>query len=431
MKAPAHLQAQMQAWFPADVLARLREAGAVAAELGYSLYLIGGSIRDLLLERDFVWDVDLVSETYGVHHLAQALQQRWGGTLQTFPRYGTAKLRLEPLELDFATARTEHYAHPGAKPDVSYSNLEEDLIRRDFTINAMAVGLQPQQFGALIDPFRGWQDLQDRALRTLHERKFLEDPVRCWRAARMAQMLGFEIEPWTAELIQAAMASGSFDYFFSARMRRELDKLFDKPEPLPYLRRLHQLEVLRCLDPRLDWPGLEARLAAVPASAGLFEAEVESVYLILLVEALSPAGHERVLPALELTRPQLQAWQSMHKILHIPDDWDELRPSQIYQRLEKLPPAAIWALLAAAGPALGRAVSDFWSATRFVRPAVSGTIIKEWLPPGPHIREILQRVLFARLDGLITTPEQEFALARELADRIDQGGQQPDRQVGE
>ena len=426
MTAPAHLQAQLQAWFPPAVLARLREAGQVAAELGYSLYLIGGGVRDMLLERPFEWDIDLVSETYGVQRLALALQQRWGGQLQRFEQYGTAKLRLgeaeAPLEFDFATARTEHYAYPGANPDVSFSSLEDDLIRRDFSINAMAVGLLPHQFGALIDPFGGWRDLQTRSLRALHARKFLEDPVRGWRAARMSLMPGFVIETQTQVWLLEVMQAGTFDYFFSARMRRELHKLLDKPDPLPYLRQVQSLAVLRCLDPALDWPALEAFLQAMPALAADFgEADAKSVCLLGLLAALSPSAHAQTLAGLELTRPQQQAWQAWQQLGSEPVDWAQLRPSQIHARLRSVPAEALWAICAAApGSALAVAVLAYWRTLRFIRPGVSGTIIKEWLPPGPQIRRILDALLVAQLDGLIESEEQALAWARRLADEVGQ-----------
>lgn len=426
MNAPVHLQRELSAWLPPDVLSYLHEAGELAGQKGYSLYLIGGGVRDMLLGRPFDWDVDLVSETYGVERLAAMLQQRWGGLLQSFERYGTAKLRLEAkdhqpeqpaLELDFATARTEHYAYHGANPEVSFSSLEADLIRRDFTINAMAIGLLPHQFGALIDPFNGWQDLQSRTLRSLHELKFLEDPVRCWRAARMAQMLGFTLEPETHRLVLEAMNSGSFDGFFTARMRRELSKVLTKPEPIVYYEQLQALHVWRCLDPELDTEHLLGFVRSMPQWQEYFpQADAETVYLLGLLLNMSPEARERQSNALELSKQQLAAWAALDALERA--DWPAT-PSLAYQRLQSLPAEALWACLAAgAEKSLEQAILAYWMTWRLIRPGVSGTIIKEWIPPGPHIRRILQTILFARLDGLIETPEQELALARRLADEV-------------
>lgn len=424
IRPPAHLQAELAAWLPPRAYQHLRQAGELAADKGYSLYLIGGCVRDLLLNRPFDWDLDLVSETYGVERLAGMLQQRWGGLLQSFERYGTAKLRLEQageptLELDFATARTEHYAHHGANPEVSFSTLEADLIRRDFSVNAMAIALLPHQFGALIDPFGGWQDLQAKQLRALHELKFLEDPVRCWRAARMSQMLGFSLDEQTRQWVLEAMQSGSFDGFFTARMRRELDKIFNKSEPAIYFERLQELEVWRCLDPQLDFLGLLQFVQQLSVEQELFsqsEPDLETVYLLGLLLNMTPAARERQLNVLELSKAQLAAWQALSDLDQ--KNWPE-QPSLAYQRLQGLPAEALLACLASGpAPAVAAAIRSYWQTWRLIRSHVSGTIIKEWIPPGPHIRRILQTILFARLDGLIETPEQELSLARQLANEV-------------
>lgn len=419
MHSSLNLTEQMTAWFPAEVLERLRQAGQIARELGYSLYLIGGGVRDLLLRRPFDWDLDLVSDTPGIEILARSLQARWGGTLHAYPQYGTATLKLDMLEVDFATARTEVYAYPGANPEVHFSSLQDDLIRRDFTINAMALDLWPERFGQLIDYFDGKGDLEARLLRSLHANKFIEDPVRCWRAARLGQSLGFKIESWTAGLIQAAMDSGSFDGFVSARVLRELLKVLASPNPLPYLESLASLRVLRCLDAELSWPDWKQFIEGAKQEAGLFKTEDPvMVYLLGALLAMSPQAQERSLRAFELKASQIQAWQALQALLAA--SWQGLSASQAYQRLHKLPASVYWALLAspAAQPALKQAVLDYWQRWRFIRLSVSGTILKEWIPAGPGIREILQALLFAHLDGLITTSEQEFALARQLADHV-------------
>lgn len=414
MKPPLHLQQELRAGLPQTALEKLQQAGETAAEMGYSLFLIGGSVRDVLLQRDFGRDLDLVSETYDVGRLAAALQNRWGGSLQHFERYGTAKLRLEKLEFDFATARTEHYAYPGAPPEVSFSGLDQDLIRRDFSVNAMAVGLLPHQFGALVDPFGGWRDLQQKQLRALHAGKFREDPVRCWRAVRQAHQLNFGLEAQTRAWLMEALADGGFDGFFGTRMQRELDKVLALPAPLSCLEDLWQLGVLRCLSPRLDWPRFAAyareALATVPS------AHLPDVLLLGLLWAL-PAD-ARASERLSLDRSLTQAWQRFEQLLALETDWSTLRPSEAYRLLDKPPELTLMALLAQPHPALRQAARQYAGVWRFVRPRLSGTIIKEWLPPGPLIRQILQALLNARLDGEIATDAEELALARELAARL-------------
>lgn len=417
MKTGRYLKDELRAYLPPGVLDKLRHAGAIAAELGYSLYLIGGSVRDMLLpEREFDWDIDMVSENTHVDELAVRLHQEWGGILHRYPQYGTATLRLGQLDLDFATARTETYAHPGANPEVCFSDLEADLIRRDFTVNAMALELCPERFGHLIDPFQGQTDLKARQLKALHKRKFLEDPVRSWRAVRLSISLNFELEAETRHLIVEAMESKHFDGFSNGRIRNELYKVLEKQNPSPYLKLLTDLHVLRCLDPELHWnTGLKNYYQQVQQHASHFhQSQRRVVHLIGLLERMNTASLASLLSSLHLPKPERQAWESFRQVET--ENWHDLKPSQIYERLENLPEASIWALLACSlSSDMHAALMAYWEQWRFVQPEISGKIILEWVQPGPRVREILKAIHHARLDGLVHNLKEEKELAAELA----------------
>jgi len=413
----------MQNYFPPAVLDLLQQTGQSAAELQLKVYLIGGSIRDLLLpHRAFDWDVDLVVENHGAEALGRALQSRLGGQLQVFKQYGTAKLKLdERLHLDIATARTESYAYPGANPEVAFSDLHADLDRRDFSINALAIALLPDDFGQLIDYFEGYQDLQHRRLRTLHADKFREDPVRAWRACRLEQTLSFQIASETAELIANTMKSGLFDGFCSARIRAELRKVLSFDDPIPCLLRLAELHVLRCLDPHLELN--ESLLDALnhleqwqPWFAEAHDAWAAP--LCLLLEAVPDEKRADLLPKLELNQHQLRSWLAFEKesreFLH--KNWQALPPSAIYSALKAIPELTLWLWLARYPESpLALAIERFWLEWRNTKPFLTGHELKQWLKPGPHMREILNELLRARLDGDTHSREDEMTLAQKLS----------------
>lgn len=416
-----NLLAEMRAYFPLEVFESLAELGERASQQGIPLYLIGGSVRDMLLrQRVFDWDIDLVSETPQIVDFATHLHQEWGGEFQVYPLYQTATLRLGRLDLDFATARTECYRVPGAKPEVSCSSLADDLIRRDFTINAMALSLSPANFADLWDPFEGYQDLENQTLRALHADKFLEDPVRAWRAVRLSLALNFKLEAQTVQNLRSVMDSGCFDGFFSARILRELHKILSKSQPLFYLKRAYEFGVLRCLDPGEFWSSeLELFLERVPGFIPLFD-ELEStpVYLYGIFGALSADCQEKLLPQLFLNKAEAQGLQALLTLDLNASAWSELSRSQVYQRLHGLPETILCTLLALPLPAaVHQPILAYVQQDRFIQTQISGKLLIKHLPAGPGIKRILWQVQAARIDQQIQTLEEETALALRLAEQ--------------
>jgi tRNA nucleotidyltransferase (CCA-adding enzyme) len=410
----------MHSYFPSEVFEILKITGEQAFKLGLQVYLIGGSIRDLLLpQREFDWDIDLVVEHRGAEDLGRALQAQLGGQLQHFSQYGTAKLKLsQKLQLDIATARTEHYAYPGANPEVSFSDLHADLDRRDFSVNALAIALQPGSFGALIDYFDGYSDLQHRHLKALHKDKFREDPVRCWRACRLAHALDFRIEPQTLEWLHTTMKSGIFNGFFSARIQAELYKVLSFKDPIPCLLQLQELQILNCLEPELELDGfLLTALNRLENWQPWFTElhESWSAPLLLLLTKLTPATQLKLIPQLGLKQNHLQAWRTQQELgssyFNIP--WRKLKPSQIHAHFKSIPPLTLWLWLACyAESDLAFAIDLFWTKLRSIKPLISGNHLKEWISPGPQMRILLAVLLSAQLDGEIASAEAALNLAQ-------------------
>lgn len=411
------LERLLVAYFPPMVLSQLRGLGQEATAIGYRVYLIGGNIRDMLLQRPFDQDVDVVVDANPAIPLAQRLHKLWGGQLQVFPQYGTASLSLDEIQIDLATARTETYAHPGANPVVQMADLNADLARRDLSINALAMALNPQQWGELVDHYGGLEDLHNKVLRALHSDKFLEDPVRSWRACRFESTLGhFQLEPQSAQWLHQAMQTGLFDGFVTVRIKKELLSILGLPDPRSVLRRLAQLEVLRCLAPTLKLtPAKEQGLAHWIEYRDQFPVAAGSWLVPLLLLGLKPP---QFIP-LQLSR---QEQQVLDDWFYLQQTWPKVVtacPSELFAwGSDRRSPALLALLASLTDPDQREQLLHYWIHIHPLRPRLSGKILKEWQVPGPAIGQILQQVLNARLDGLLQTEAEEYEWARQLAENL-------------
>ena len=220
---------------PAAVRPLLQRLGREAAARGVAAYAVGGCVRDWWLGRRGIVDVDVVVEGDGID-FAQAMARELAAPLTTHRQFGTATLTVNGgLRLDVATCRKESYARPAAYPTVAPGTLRDDLFRRDFTINAMALALAPERFGARIDPFGGARDLAARRLRILHPRSFTDDPSRILRAARFAPRYHLRLGAATRLALRAALADGGLQRLNRGRLRKELAQMLREPDPVACL----------------------------------------------------------------------------------------------------------------------------------------------------------------------------------------------------
>ncbi len=217
--------------------------------MGFRAFVVGGAVRDLLLGQK-TFDLDIVVEGEGIPFAAR-LAARLQARLKSHERFGTATIIFsDGLRLDVATARTELYDRPAALPRVTPGSIRDDMYRRDFTINAMAASLMPGEFGRLIDDFRGLRDLRQRHIRVLHEKSFLDDPTRIFRAVRFETRLGFRIVRSTKKLVDEALSMHVLDGLENYRVATELRLILEEPEPAGPVRRLAQLGVFEALNSR-------------------------------------------------------------------------------------------------------------------------------------------------------------------------------------
>lgn len=393
----------------------LDQAAALAAQLKRPLYLVGGPVRDCLLGRS-ITDFDLTVEGDAID-LAQRLAKKLHGSIKTHDRFGTAKLILKTRSIDLAMTRTETYARPGALPEVTPGNIQTDLTRRDFSINAMAIRLDGDHFGELVDLHQGTQDLKRRLVRVLHAQSFIDDPTRIFRAARFAQRFDFEIEPATLKLIPAALPM--IDRVSGDRLRHEFETIFREDKPDKALSQLDQWGVLKQIDPEFQLDAakrLRSRKAAPP-----FDPFTCWVWLLrqLSVEARSRIGERlnfRAEDAIDLQQVgEIQQQQDAIK--------DSPTPSVLYRLLDCYHDRALRAATTIIdAERTNRKINHFINALRGVKISIDGNRLQELgLPAGPAIRRVLESIRAAVLDGMVVSPQAEEELAMILIAREQEG----------
>ena len=279
----------LEAGLPSGKLELLRSAGRIARDEGVPMYLVGGSVRDMLLGRP-IEDIDLVvvgdAET-----MAYVVAKRLSGQVVSRSQFSTAKVKVDGESLDLVTARTERYSRPGALPQIAHGTIEEDLARRDFSINAMAVPLHLEAKGGPLDLFNGKEDLQRGLVRVLHEGSFADDATRILRAVRYEQRLGFRLEERTEALLIENLPM--LDTISGDRLLREIQRWLAEKDSSRILLRAEELGVMAALYPALSKSGESVR-SAMERSKGRIE---ELVWVGLLAYALTPAEGEGLIRA--------------------------------------------------------------------------------------------------------------------------------------
>jgi len=428
-----------------------RQIGEIAADCGMVSYAVGGFVRDLLLKIPN-FDLDYVIEGSAIF-LAEELVRRHPLRFELkakHERFQTATLvyytdidndtlisqvsalsqatnaGIRPFrDVDLSTARIEIYEKPAALPQVEPSKLEHDLLRRDFTINALAVCLNPGAFGLLIDHFSGLDDLALKTIRILHPFSFIEDPTRIVRAARFAGRLGFHLEPKTKEQAKRAIAMRIFDNLGGVRIKEELRMILEAPTRIKSLNILGELSGNLCyLDSQLDYN--EGIRKGIRRAERLLERyPVEEPWIVYLGALVSELPVERisgVLDRLQLTNKQKEIVESgldLHR--QMPLELSQFKRSEIYDLMHERPreSLAIAAAVAVIGTDLRRAIKTYLEELADTRLDISGgDLIGRGHKQGPLLGKALRQVLAARLDKKISSKEEQL----QFADQILHGG---------
>lgn len=427
--AMRNLWAVYEARIPAEHQALLAHIADLASELGLTIFLVGGVVRDLLL-RNPNSDLDILVEGEGIP-LAERVAQEVGGRVVSHAKFHTATVTVpNGVSFDFATARTEFYQYPAALPTAEHSSVREDLYRRDFTINAMAMQLNGDAPGRVLDPFGGSQDLAERTIRVLHALSFVEDPTRILRAVRFEARFAFHMDERTEELARQAVAMELIGRVSGDRVREELLQLFASVAPDVGLRRLQELGVLQALEPTWQVPACTPEYAQLDAV--LAWAQHESVVashlidpvqqrLLLIFAHLRPEAAARLIARLRLPTKlanlarQLPTLWPRLPALADPD----LRPGDVEDVLRNMPVPLALALMALAPDDMARGyIQTYFTVWHLIPPLMDGEDVKALgVPRGPVYTRIMRAVRAAQLDGTVTTHDDALAMAREIVAR--------------
>jgi tRNA nucleotidyltransferase (CCA-adding enzyme) len=396
-----------------------------------SVYLVGGVVRDLLLKREN-WDLDLTVEGDGIA-FAKLVAGRYGAGLVVFERFATARLAFpDGLKMDIATTRRESYAQPAVLPTVQPASIEEDLSRRDFTINAIAVQLNQQQFGRILDPYGGRRDIQAGTIRVLHNGSFQDDPTRIFRAIRFEQRFGFHLERTTLRLLAQAASTNLIQQLSGPRLQNEILLLFAERDPARAISRLAQLKLLRFLHRSLSYTkNVKRTVTAVPKALAWWARRFPDsaidrpiVYLMVLSSEASQAVMATMIRRLTLSREQAKRVSAggclVDHVLKKLTKEGTIRPSKVYRLLEDLPEEALVLLLAKQRSkqqgvrlSLLRRRLTAYMKNRTMKTALTGRDLQTMgLQPGPQYKTILGKLLDARIDGVITTEAEERVFVR-------------------
>jgi tRNA nucleotidyltransferase (CCA-adding enzyme) len=352
------------------------------------------------------------------------------------------------FRLDLSCSRLEYYEYPGAMPIVRHASIRIDLQRRDFTINAMAVSLNPDDYGRLLDFYRGYQDLKDGLIRVLHSLSFIEDPTRAFRAIRFESRLGFKIGRMTERLLVNALKNGFISNLQPRRVMAEIRRVCEEDEPGPILKRLGEMGLLRCVHPslKLNPKQIERfrRVARVKEWYRLTFGDKYSpiwlVWFLALTEELDEEAVASLVESLDsgkkVARVMAEERKALREILarHLRRGPREpIRPSMADRIFSGLSwPGVLYLIARASGDTLSRAGAAYLPHYRQVKTACDGKdLIKLGYAPGPRLQEALAAIREAKLDGLVGTPEEELSFAQNLLLERSQQGPQPEGEPGE
>ena len=427
---------------PSQVLAVLREIGQLAGETSLSAYVVGGLVRDLLLNRENL-DFDVVVEGDAIS-LAHHLSKRWDGKMQVHQSFSTGTLiRSDGLKIDFGSARHETYERPGALPLVEFGTFVEDLRRRDFSINALALSLNPDTFGELVDCTNGLRDLRTGQICALHDRSFIDDPTRIFRAIRYEGRYCFQIVENDKTRIRDAINEGILDSISGQRIRNEIDHILSEESAPKMIQRMREFNLFRGIhpgwEPRQDFETLwnTAREAIDWTRKYLPNDSIDTASLFWMALVTDTTSTPRVVQpggvelnfseATKTVKDRLSLENRLRTKLiakeRLGDTLSALsansRPSEVYKLLKSYPLEAL--IFSIVEPSQSQwcaeKIKNYLIDLRLAQPLINGAdLIQLDLKPGPKFAEMLWKTFAAQLDGKIQNKSQAY----EFLGRIDE-----------
>lgn len=412
---------------PEEVQDLLHLAADIASLRGMAVYLVGGFVRDLILGFKNL-DLDIVVEGDGII-FAEDLAARLAARLIRHRRFGTATVNAgHHLKIDIASARKEVYPQPMMLPVVESGTLKDDLQRRDFTINAMAIDINQRNFGTLIDFFNGKNDLRNKKIRVLHKLSFIDDPTRILRAVRFEKRYNFKIERQTLKCLKDALKNRMLEEVQPQRLRDELILLLKEANPLKPIKRLHALTGFSFINQHLVVSKKTYNLLNSSRNEINWFNRVHSrrrrldtwlIYFMALINSLDAQDLRAVCRRFVFRKGEEKRILDFNKIgdKFISElSHKKIKPSRIFSLLEPLSYEAIILLKAKyRNPGMKKHIEEFMEIYNGMRIYISGHDLQGLgIAPGPYYQKIFTEVLEAKLNGLVKTHEEELSLIKEL-----------------
>ncbi len=411
---------------PENILKLLMEIGSVADNMGYGAYIVGGFVRDLLLRRDNL-DIDIVIEGDGIR-FAEEFEKQHNVRIRTHKKFGTAVIIFpDGFKVDIATARIEYYESPAATPVVETSSLKRDLFRRDFTINTLAIKLNKQDYGTLIDYFGGLRDLKEKIIRVLHNLSFVEDPTRVLRALRFEQRFGFRIGKLTQSLMKNAVMIDCFKDLSGRRLFMELKLLLMEDDPIKIIERMNEFDLLKVIWPEINYNNhFKRTLYSIQEVISWFKhlylnipVAVWKIYLYGLFSQLDTNALKGVSERLQMNdsesrsilEQKAQEKSLIYKLYRI----NEKDNYAIYRLLSDYDTEFLLYIMAKTqSNKIPRLISIYFTKLIGTEIELKGKdLIALGFEPGPIFKEIFDEVLKARLNGELSSKKDEIEFVKQ------------------
>ncbi len=424
-----NIKSLMRSRLPEHVFNILKMAGELGQKLGYNVYAVGGFVRDILLSRPNL-DIDIVVEGNGIKFAARFAKEL-GGRIRAHKKFQTAVVILpDGQKIDVATARLEYYEHPAALPTVELSSIKLDLFRRDFTINALAIELNPENFGKLVDFFGGQKDIKEKKIRVIHSLSFIEDPTRILRALRFEQRYNFTLGVQTERLIKNALKLDMLNKLSGSRIFHELKLILEEEDPIPCLKRMESFDILYKIHPVLKLNNKKIRiLEEIKKVLDWYSLLYTSpsptrwvVFFLGLTYEANTVELSSVANRLNLSKTQTELLTSIaEQIKSVGQRLYEYQKnraplSELYFILSPVPVEGILFLMASCKlEQIKKIISLYLSKLKDMKIDITGHDLKNMgIAPGPQYGYILKEVLKAKIDGKAPHRDAQLDLVRKL-----------------
>ncbi len=420
--------------FPKRIQNILNKIGEMGDSLDFPVFMVGGVVRDLFLEIRNL-DLDIVVEGDGIK-FARNLSKELGGRIKSHEKFSTAVVILpDGFKIDIATARREFYEYPAALPQVELSSIKKDLYRRDFTINAMAIQLNCKNFGKLIDFFGGQKDLQLGIIRVLYNLSFVEDPARIIRAVRFEQRYNFKMDKSTEDFLKKAINDKLLSRLRKKRVAEELMLILKEENPVKALKRMEELGALKYV-----LPGVELNTDTIKKlnisrenynfwERNMSEEKIELwlIYFFCIVAQLEKNKIQGMCKKLMFKQKTLDKinyiYLNLDSIIEFISQENKLLPSSIYTKLKDVPNEILFlAMMESRSDTAKERINSFLKNYKKESLYISGKDLKKLdVKPGPIYSYILNRLLYAQLDGEVNSKEDEIKIVKNLLEEKNKG----------